>query len=178
MKRKLAPEALYSSHWYDLNYGERGLTKAEDITESIKSMNKTIRLPDGRFITRKVRESDPRALAAAKPEEIWTMNDGKSHSGKTQYTRDILIRDMETSHIANALRILVQQAYSKMVMIGIVPKGNAVEFGAGDTYTPSDVLDFAQQTMPKFVALQKELNVRLGRRAPEPEPVLRKFDFD
>lgn len=156
-------------------------------------MNKVVRLPNGNFITRKVVESDPRELAKAKPEEIWTMFDGRSNSGKTAYTREILIRDMEVTHLINALRLQVQQAYSKMRVLGLLQ--DFPELGASvDEYNrnlekimveiperATTIIAFARKTMPHFCAMQDELDIRLGRkqRAPEPVPehTARKFDF-
>lgn len=145
-------------------------------------MNKVVRLPDGRFITRKLVESDPAALAKAKPEEIWHTGDG----------RDILIRDMDVMHLVNALRVQTQQAYSKMKMLGLLsPIENMTvdgELSAAvvdlvlDGQRCQDVIKFAMTTMPRFAVMRNELEIRMGRKQRAPEPVqeatARKFDFE
>lgn len=125
-------------------------------------MNKVIRLPDGRFITRKLVVSDPAALAQAKPEEVWTINDGKSHSGKTQYTRDILIKDMDTDHLRNAMRTLLMRAGTEMATLKL--RGFSQH-------------QYSMQTNPKYVTMHAELEARLKPKTNnEPQPA-RVFDF-
>jgi len=57
---------------------------------------KRIKLANGKWISRREPESSPLELNTAQPEEIW----------KTSNGRRILIKDMETRHIANVMAIL------------------------------------------------------------------------
>lgn len=112
-------------------------------------MNKVVRLPNGNFITRKLVESDPVALAKAKPEEIWTMNDGKSNSGKTVYKRQILVRDMTTPHLINALRKVAMRTALKACDLG---------------YTGEAADKLSLELEPVLKTLRDELDIRLGKR--------------
>lgn len=129
-------------------------------------MNKVVRLPNGNFITRKLVESDPVALANAKPEEIWTMNDGKSHSGKTVYKRQILVRDMTTSHLINALKKVATRTALKACDLG---------------YTGEAADKLSVEMEPVLKTLRDELDIRLGkkqREKPVEEQPSRCFNFD
>lgn len=145
-------------------------------------MNRRVRLPNGKWITRKLAESPPELLATAKPEEIWTTSEG---------TR-IRFRDMEASHLVNCLRILTQQAFSKMRLLGIlseVPEFKDVEthnaqLGRLLSEMPEkvqQVIAFAEKTIPQFKPMRDELEIKLGYKQRQPEPVPeatgRKFDF-
>ncbi len=130
-------------------------------------MNKVVRLPDGRFITRKIVESDPVALANAKPEEIWTMADGKSNSGKTVYTRQILVRDMETRHLINALKKVATRTAIKACDLG---------------YTGEAAEKFCLELEPVQKTLRDELDIRLGKKqrekTTEDQQTKRCFNFE
>lgn len=144
-------------------------------------MNKVVRLPDGRFITRKLVESDPVALAKAKPEEIWTMNDGKSNSGKTNYTRPILIRDMETSHLINAMNVVYRREYEKLRKTG-TPGFNIIDPDKNkNTNTRNIVTKLCLETVPVYKTMHDELAIRLGKKprakAVEEQPK-RCFNFE
>lgn len=145
-------------------------------------MNKVVRLPDGRFITRKIVESDPDELARAKPEEIWTMSDGKSHSGKTAYTRQILVRDMETSHIVNTMKLMLGAASSEMSRLMLLPiSSNVLETVYNCERIRNEVTAFLVKRHPVYQTMFDELQIRIGkkqREKPVEEQPKRCFNFD
>lgn len=132
-------------------------------------MNKVVRLPNGNFITRKIVESDPAAIARAKPEEIWTMNDGKSNSGKTNYTRQILIRDMETSHLINAMNVLYRKEYVRLRSVGTPGLDITEPDKNRNIDTINAVKKILRETRPEYRTMEAELSIRLGRESREPE---------
>lgn len=149
----------------------------------IRQMNKVVRLPDGRFITRKIVESDPVELANAKPEEIWTMVDGKSHSGKTVYTRQILVRDMETSHIVNTMKLMLGAASSEMSRLMLLPiSSNVLETVYNCERIRNEVETFLVQRHPVYKTMKDELLIRLGKKqrekTTEDQQTKRCFNFD
>ena len=115
-----------------------------------------VRTPGGRYITRKLMESDPETLARAKPDEIW-MAEGE---------RPIVVADMELRHMMNVIRILEKRASDVMKEFGI--KGN--------------VSQFAGQLDRRYITMCEELRRRAdcaggANTTPEevPETTPRKF---
>lgn len=129
---------------------------------------KRVRLPGGNFITRKLPCSEPADLATAKPEEIWTCGD----------KREILIRDMELSHLINAMRTIYNAEYTKLREAGasgfniIDPEKNK------NSHTRNRVRKICRQTRPQYAVMCDELDYRMGRKErPKPTTTKRQFDL-
>jgi hypothetical protein len=111
------------------------------------STNKVVRLPDGRFITRKLVTSDPFALAMAQPDEIWETSDG----------RRIVAKDMELKHLMNAIFFMEKEATEKLKRLNV---------GEPETKEQRAAFKkaFDQTVRPQYAKLREELEIRLGKR--------------
>ena len=69
--------------------------KQEERQKQPWAIKKVVRLPDGRFITVTLRQSNPKDVARANEDEIWTTGDG----------RKLLPKDMQMSHLLNVCRL-------------------------------------------------------------------------
>lgn len=118
-------------------------------------MNKVVRLPNGKFITKVLRESNPFELAKAKPEEVWTTGDGCR----------LLIRDMETKHLLHCLRIMFERAHSKMKIAGLEPFVHSLVdvINGGDDYR-ARVDRVANEMFPQYMPMKLEMEIRAGKR--------------
>lgn len=120
-------------------------------------MNKILqrKYVNGRFITKTLWESSPEELRSAMKEEIWTTKDG----------RKILVRQMETRHIVNAINNLKLRAASAIRNLKLETEPH----------------EYALQTNPQYVVLFAELRKRLeqthGAKTEEKPQPGRKFDF-
>lgn len=130
---------------------------------------KRVRLPGGGFITRKLYYSDPAEVARAKPEEIW----------KTGDEREILVKDMETTHIVNAMSKMMESGWNEIVRIGVAPiAGVMFETESTRESRAKATAAYCYEKRPVFKTMQDELKRRLNPQPKsEPQP-LRKFDFD
>lgn len=129
-------------------------------------MNKVVRLPSGRFITKVLRESDPAALAKAGPEEIWTTADGCR----------LLIRDMETTHIMNVLKQLYERAHNKLKEARLTTiTGNLSELIESGPEHMERVNKAALDMFPQYRLMLEEMEIRLGKRQREEPTTTRKF---
>lgn len=119
-------------------------------------MNKRVRLPGGKWITRVLPESKLEDLATANPEEIWTTADG----------RKILVKDMDARHIANVIKTLKCRAATE------IDKVNSVL-----ALDEKAVATFADKAFPIYKHLLVEFERKLGRAIEPPKPD-RVFTFD
>lgn len=130
-------------------------------------MKKVVRLPSGKFITRTYRESSAADLAKASPDEVWTTAEGCK----------LVIRDMETTHIMNALRQLYERAHNKLKEAKLTPVLGTL----GDLISSSPehmrrVHAAAMEMFPHYVKMLEEMEIRLGTRKRKTEtPTTRKF---
>lgn len=103
---------------------------------------KRVRLPNGKFITRIIPESTPLRLQGFKPDEVWVM----------EGERKIVIYDMETKHLLNAIKFV--EAKAKNMLAGA---------SMGDKFEPRV---FAMKAMvdeyPAYPNMVKELTRRLN----------------
>lgn len=123
----------------------------------MKYQLKRVRTDDGRFYTLKLRESDPAELAAASPDEIWTCGD----------ERKLLVKDMDTEHIANALQKMIEATRIKMARVGIFPSINDALPGS-DAYERKSfeaVFPVLVQQRPIAAVMRRVLEERLNSAA-------------
>lgn len=127
-------------------------------------MNKVVRLPDGRFITRKIVESTVENLMKASPDEIWQTSDG----------RKIVAKDMELKHLMNAIFFMEKEATLKLQRLGI---GEPQDDKQREAFKKV----FEQTVRPQHAKLREELEIRLGkkqREKPAEEQPKRCFNFE
>lgn len=119
---------------------------------------KRTRTSGGHWITRTIRESSAADLARAKPGEVWQSKDGP-----------ILIRDMETRHLANAIRVLETRA----AKVAADHPSDSIR----EQLLQLDSATKARIMFPIYENLWNELTRRL-KQEPEAQPsVSRKIDL-
>lgn len=125
-------------------------------------MNKVVRLPDGRFITRKIVVSDPASLSFASPDEIWEMSDGNR----------VVVKDMDLKHMINAIFWCEKKATEELKRLGVGEPEN-------ETQAEAFKSAFNKIVKPQYHKMRDELEIRLGKkeRKPEPEPRRRAIDL-
>lgn len=104
-------------------------------------MNKRVRLPGGKWVTRKLPESNPAELAQAAPTDIWECGDG----------RRVLVRDMDTQHICNVIALLLQRARAEIARMKLTTYDDAL---------------FCSMHTPIYKTLHAELGKRLSQMPP------------
>lgn len=159
MARK-APRRLFKTTSSDLALLQ--VPRTDKAERSVNYELKRVRLPGGQFITRKLPYSDPAEVARAKPEEVW----------KTGDEREILVKDMETTHIVNAMKRMMETALREMSALNIYPvmvDQNSRVAGAAK---------YCCEKRPVFKTMQDELKRRLNPQPKSENQIIRKFDFD
>lgn len=120
-------------------------------------MTKRIRLPGGKWLSRRLPESSPLRLQGAKPADVWEMGQG----------RRILVVDMETKHLLNSIKFVESMARNRL-------SGASM----GEKFEPRV---FALKAMtdeyPSYPTMVKELERRLAPKPETPKHV-RAFTFE
>lgn len=119
-----------------------------------------VRLDDGRYITRKQSISDPVALTHAKPEEKWLMGNGL----------EILVRDMGTDHILNAMKGIYTREYDRLRKSGF-PGTNIIDPEKNtNTHVRNQVVKLCKESRPVYKTMADEVKRRL---TPQPLPAVK-----
>lgn len=121
-------------------------------------MTKRVRLPGGKWISKKLPESTPLRLQGFKPDEIWCMSD----------ERKIVIYDMDIKHLLNAIKFVESRAEALM-------KANNME-------CRFDVKVFAKKVLakeyPAYANMLKERDRRLSNEASQTTEEIAKHERD
>lgn len=120
-------------------------------------MTKRIRLPGGKWISRRLPESTPLRLQGAKPADVWDMGQG----------RRILVVDMDTKHLINAIKFVEELAKRQLQNAGMEGKFDPRVF----------VFRALAEEYPSFPTMVKELERRLAPK-PETPKHARTFTFE